>query len=159
MCMPCMFGCPQRPEKSVRSPGVGVWGSCKLPEMGAGNQAWVLSESSKCFQAQSHLSSSWLPFFNAIIHLNQQLHNEFAMINGVTISNIRQIKYANYFYNHCFFKLFILNINKANQILYIIRQSAVGFYLPVINGKKYASVDFIYIPCTLFVAFGLTLIN
>lgn len=58
-----------------------------------------------------------------------------------------------------FFKLFILNINKANQILYIIRQSAVGFYLPVINGKKYASVDFIYIPCTLFVAFGLTLIN
>jgi hypothetical protein len=29
--------CPQTPEEGIRSPGAGVTGSCKPPEMGARN--------------------------------------------------------------------------------------------------------------------------
>lgn len=36
-CVPCVGGCPQRPEDHVRSPEAQVTGNCELSPVGAGN--------------------------------------------------------------------------------------------------------------------------
>lgn len=37
VCVPCVGGCPQRPEDSVRSPGARLTGNRELSRVGAGN--------------------------------------------------------------------------------------------------------------------------
>lgn len=61
VCLPvnvcCAWGCPRRTEEGIWFTGARITGVCPLCDMGAGNQAWVLWNSSKCCKSLCLLSS------------------------------------------------------------------------------------------------------
>ena len=61
--------CPQRPEENSWFPGAGVTGSWDLPDMGSGNQTWVLCERNSPSWVLSHLSSPWPREFDTVFRL------------------------------------------------------------------------------------------
>ena len=61
-CPPCVCSYPKRPEEGIRSPGARV-----PSHTGAGNQTWVLRESSKCFELPNHLSNPASHFLSEMI--------------------------------------------------------------------------------------------
>lgn len=74
MCIACVQ-CPQRSGEAIRLLRTDVADGCEPPDAGAGNQAWILWKSSKCFYQQA-VSPSTLLFIYLFI-LRQGLSTEF----------------------------------------------------------------------------------
>lgn len=66
----CECRCPRSSDEGLRSPGVGVAGSCEWPEIGAGNQTQVF-----CCNSTSPMQSPVSAFFCK--HFNEYLLNCF----------------------------------------------------------------------------------
>lgn len=75
MCVRDMV-CPQecrhlrRPEEGIRTPGVGVTGSCELSNLSAGNQTWVLP-----LQEQNELLIASLAVIHDLGHTAYRVRN------------------------------------------------------------------------------------
>lgn len=61
VCVPCEFMCKsaERQEKSIRSLGTGVMGTCELPDVGLGTESTSFCKNRKDSRLLSHLQDQF----------------------------------------------------------------------------------------------------